>query len=303
VSGAVLLTGASGLVGGALAEALAGAGRPLRLVSRAPERLPARAGVEAVGWDGLRLEPKALDGAAAVVHLAGEPIFGGLPTAARRERIWSSRIDSTRHLVRAIGALPASQRPDTLVCASAVGFYGDRGDETLAEAALPGDGFLAELCVAWEGEAAAAAEHGVRVVQLRFGVVLSREGGALPALARAFRLGLGGRIGSGRQWFAWIHRDDAVGLARTALEDARLRGPLNAVAPDSVRNAVFTREMARAVRRPALLPLPAPLLRLALGPLSGELLGSRRVVPARAQELGLAFRYADLRAALTAELR
>jgi uncharacterized protein (TIGR01777 family) len=299
----VLLTGASGLIGRALAAALRDEKRPLRLVSRSPARLAAGEGVEAVGWDGLDLAPRALAGAEAVVHLAGEPIFGGLPTRGRRERIWASRIDSTRSLVRRIGELPTSERPRTLVCASAVGFYGDRGEEELREEAAPGEGFLADLCVAWEEEASRAAQHGLRVARLRFGVVLSRRGGALPMLARAFRAGLGGRIGSGRQWFPWIHLDDAVALARLALDDARADGALNATSPGVLRNADFTRAVASAVRRPALIPLPAFAVRLALRDLAGEFLGSRRVVPARAQALGQRFAHPDLASALAAELR
>jgi uncharacterized protein (TIGR01777 family) len=298
VSRPILITGASGLVGRALVAQLRAARQPLRLVSRTPERLAAAAGTSAIGWDGCTLGAAAVDGADAIVHLAGEPIFGGLPTRARRARIRTSRIDSTRSLVQRISELPASGRPRTLLCASAVGFYGDRGEEELREDSAPGRGFLAELCVAWEEEARRAEQLGLRVVQLRFGVVLSRAGGALPGLARVFRLGLGGRIGSGRQWFSWIQLDDAVALARRALEDARLSGPLNVVAPEPVRNADFTRALARALRRPALLAAPAFAVRLALRELSMELLGSRQVLPARAQALGHRFAFPDLPSAL-----
>jgi uncharacterized protein (TIGR01777 family) len=302
-SAPVVLTGATGLVGSALAKRLRGEGRALRLVSRSPRRIAVEPGVEAIRWDGISLDADALDGAGAVVHLAGESIFGGLPTRARRERIWSSRIDSTKTLVRRLAELPAARRPNRLVCASAVGFYGDRGEEELTDASPPGEGFLAELCVAWEAEARRAAELGVRVVSLRFGVVLSRAGGALAALARVFRLGLGGRIGHGRQWFSWIHLDDVVGLAHRALDDVDFIGSFAAVAPQPVRNADFTRELAHAVHRPALLPTPAFAVRLALGELAGELLGSRRVLPARAQALGHRFAHAELASALAAELR
>jgi uncharacterized protein (TIGR01777 family) len=300
MAGPVVVTGASGLVGGALVAKLRAAGRPLRLVSRAPERLAAGAGVETIAWDGLALGAEALDSAAAVVHLAGEPIFGGLPTRARRERIWSSRIDSTKRIVEGIAALPPGRRPGALVCASAVGFYGDRGEEELREDARPGDGFLADLCVAWEEEAQRAAELGVRTAQLRFGVVLSRAGGALPVLSLAFRLGLGGRIGSGRQWFSWIQLDDAVALALRAIDDPDFAGAFNAVAPAPVRNADFTRAVASALHRPALLPAPAFAVRLALGDLAGELLGSRRVLPARALALGHRFAHPELPSALSA---
>jgi uncharacterized protein (TIGR01777 family) len=302
MSGAILITGASGLVGGALARRLAGEGRRLRLVSRAPARLALPAGGEAVGWDGLDLAASALAGVEAVVHLAGESIFGGVPTRTRRERMWASRIDSTRNLVRRIGELPAGERPRALVCASAVGYYGDRGEEALDETAAPGDGFLAELCVAWEEEARRAEAHGLRVARLRFAVVLSRAGGALPPLSRVFRAGLGGRLGSGRQWFPWIHLGDAVGLLHLAVDDARADGALNAAAPGAVRNADLTRELARTLGRPALIPVPAFAVRLALGDLASELLGSRRAVPARAAALGYRFAHPDLPSTLAAEL-
>jgi uncharacterized protein (TIGR01777 family) len=217
--------------------------------------------------------------------------------------MWASRVDSTRRLVQRIGELPPAERPRVLVCASAVGYYGDRGEAELREESEPGDGFLADLCVAWEEEAKRAVEHGLRVARLRFAVVLSRTGGALRPLARAFRAGLGGRLGSGRQWFPWIHLDDAVGLLRLALDDARVDGALNAASPGAVRNADLTREVARALRRPALLPLPAFAVRLALRDLASELLGSRRVVPARAAALGYHFAHPDLASTLSAELR
>lgn len=300
--GAVVVTGASGLVGSALVARLRAAGRPLRLVSRSPGRIAAGPEVETVGWDGLSLAASALDGAAALVHLAGEPIFGAPPTRARRERMWTSRIDSTRSIVERIAELPAGRRPGALVCASAVGFYGDRGETELTEQAAPGTGFLAELCVAWEAEAQRAAELGVRVARLRFGIVLSRAGGALPVLARVFRLGVGGRLGSGRQWLSWVHRDDVVALALRAIDEPDFAGPVNAVAPAPLRNADFTRAVASAVHRPAWFAAPAFAVRLALGPLAGELLGSRRVVPARALALGHRFAHPELRSALAAEL-
>ena len=297
----VVVTGGSGLIGRALVAKLLGSGFQVRLPSRKPDRLARREGVVPVAFEQLA-DPAVLAGTAAVVHLAGESIFGGLPTRARRERIWSSRIDSTKRIVEGIAELPAAHRPRALVCASAVGFFGDRGEEELREESPPGEGFLAELCVAWEAEAQRAAAHGVRVARLRFGVVLSREGGALPPLARAFRLGLGGRIGSGRQWFSWIHRDDVAALLRRAVDDPDFAGAFNAVAPEPVRNADFTRAVASALRRPALLPAPAFAVRLALGPLAGELLGSRRVLPARVLALGHRFVHPDLASALAAEL-
>jgi uncharacterized protein (TIGR01777 family) len=243
-----------------------------------------------------------LRGADAVVHLSGESIFGGLPTATRRRRMWKSRVETASAIAAALGALPASERARVFVCASAVGFYGDRGEEALDETSLPGTGFLAELCVAWEAAASEAEAHGVRRVSTRFGVVLSKRGGALAPLSRVFRLGLGGRLGDGRQWFPWIHLDDAVGLLRAALADDAWRGAVHAVAPGCVRNAEFTRALAGAVHRPALLPVPGFAVRAALGELSGELLGSKRVVPRAAEQHGYAFAYPELANALAAEL-
>jgi len=302
VAGPVLVSGASGLVGGEIVRRLRAAGEPVRVLTRDATRIRPDAGIETCVWNGVDVPEAALRGARGVVHLSGESIFGGLPSAARRERIRASRIESTHRLARAIASLPAAERPSVLVCASAVGFYGDRGEETLDEAAAPGHGFLAALCVDWEAAAAEVEALGVRRASLRFGIVLSARGGALAQMAPIFRLGLGGRIGSGRQWMPWIHLDDAAGLALRALEDASLKGPLNAVAPEAVRNADFTRTLARTVGRPAFLPVPALPLRLALGDLAGELLGSRRVVPARAREAGYAFARGELGAALAAEL-
>jgi uncharacterized protein (TIGR01777 family) len=259
------------------------------------------AGAELCGWDGAAVEPSLLRGADAVVHLAGEPVFGGLPDAGRRRRMRESRIGSARAIARALGALPAGERPRVLVCASAVGYYGDRGEESLDEASPPGRGFLADLCVEWEAAAAEAEAHGVRRASLRIGVVLAREGGALASLARIFRLGLGGRVGNGRQWFPWVHVDDVVGLIRAALERDDWRGAINAVAPGPVRNAEFTRALARTVHRPAWLPVPAFAVRAALRDLSVELLGSRRIAPRFAAEHGYRFAHPDLTGALAAE--
>ncbi|MFQ5418350.1 MAG: TIGR01777 family oxidoreductase, partial [Myxococcota bacterium] len=230
------------------------------------------------------------------------PIFAGRLSAARRRRIRRSRIDSTAALVRALAELPESRRPRVLVCASAVGFYGDRGEERLDEDSAPGTGFLSEICCDWEAAAGGGREHGVRVVQLRLGVVLAREGGALSRMATAFRMGAGGRLGSGRQWFSWIHIDDAVALILSVLADPCYSGPVNATAPEPVRNAELTRALARQLRRPALLPVPAFALRAALGELSGELLGSRHVTPARALAAGFEFALPELGLALTREL-
>jgi hypothetical protein len=303
MSGEILLSGATGLIGGRLLPALGREGHAVRALTRRPESAPPLAAPHRwLRWDGSRVAPEAVAGAEGVVHLAGEPVFAGRLTAARRERILASRVESTRSLVAAIGALPQPERPRVLVCASAVGFYGSRGDERLEEEAPPGRGFLAEVCRAWEAEALAAARHGVRCVTLRIGIVLAREAGALPKMALPFRLGLGGRLGDGRQWVPWIHADDVVSLIRAALRDDGYAGPLNAVAPEPVRNAELTRALARVLHRPAFFAVPAFALRAALGELSGELLGSRRCVPRRALARGFSFRFATLEPALAEEL-
>jgi uncharacterized protein (TIGR01777 family) len=289
-------------MGRVLCDALARDGAAVVALTRKPGKQTPRAGVEFASWDGARVEPDVLRGADAVVHLAGESIFGGLPTAERRRRMWSSRVEPASAISDALRRLPVGERPGVFVCASAVGFYGDRGEERLDEASPPGTGFLADLCVAWEAAASEAEAHGVRRVSMRFGVVLSKRGGALAPLSRVFRFGLGGRLGDGRQWFPWIHLDDAVGLVRAALDDGALRGPVNAVAPGCVRNAEFTRALAGVVHRPALVPVPAFAVRAALGELSGELLGSKRVAPRAAQQHGYAFAHPELASALAAEL-
>ncbi len=301
----LLVSGATGLIGGRLLATYAREGPRVLALTRSPARAAAALGARhaAVGWDGVRVPGDALAEADALLHLAGEPVFGGLPTPSRLARIRSSRVDSTRAIVAGIAALPAQRRPRALVCASAVGIYGSRGDEELPEEAPPGEGFLADLCRDWENTALGAEAYGVRVVCLRFGIVLAAEGGALALMARIFRLGLGGRLGSGRQWVPWIHADDAVGLVRRALEDPGLDGPVNVVAPGCVRNAELTRALAARLHRPALLPAPAFAVRAVLGPLAGELLGSRRVVPRRAGQLGHAFAHPGLESALARELR
>jgi uncharacterized protein (TIGR01777 family) len=255
-----------------------------------------------VVWDGIHVPRAALAGAAAVVHLAGEPIFGGLFTPARQTRICESRIRSTEHLAGSLGELAAEARPGVLVCASAVGYYGSRGEERLDELKGPGEGFFPRLCAAWEAAAALAARQAVRVVQLRIGIVLAREGGALPKMLLPFRLGLGGPLGDGRQWVPWIHIDDLVALVQKALADTSWIGPVNAVGPAPVRNAELTAELARRLHRPAFLRLPALALRALLGEVAGELLGSRFVVPQRALDSGFRFAHETLASALAAEL-
>lgn len=283
------VTGATGLVGQALTRSLERDGVEVAAFSRDPKRLPTAQQRNARTWPP-RPEDVALDG---IVHLLGEPVAGRW-TRAKKDAIRASRVDGTRRLVDAIEALPAERRPRVLVSASAIGLYGDRGDEVLTETSSPGSDFLADVCVQWEREAARAESLGVRTVMLRIGLVMSREGGALGAMLPAFRMGLGGSMGSGAQWWPWIHIDDLVGLVRLALEREELRGPLNATAPSPERQRDFAKVLARVLGRPAFLPAPAFALRAALGAFSEELLASRRVLPESAQKAHFSFRFTRL---------
>lgn len=288
----VLLTGGTGFVGHRLQSALVASGHTISVVTRTPERhRTARSGVSYVPWPGDVARHQAL------VHLAGEPIFARRWNAAVKQEIRRSRVESTRSLVEAMGA--TAPRPEVLVCASAVGWYGDRGDEPLDERSAPGAGFLAEVCQAWESEALRAEALGVRVVRLRIGVVLGAGGGALARMLLPFQLGLGGPIGSGRQWFPWIHARDLCELFVRAVDDTRLRGALNGVAPEPVTNRDFARALGRALHRPAFLPTPAFALRLALGEVTDVLLESQRCAPRAALEAGFEFKFPALAPALS----
>ncbi|GAB4238206.1 MAG: TIGR01777 family oxidoreductase [Acidobacteriota bacterium] len=289
----ISLTGATGLIGGRLLVRLQEAGARIRVVGRRPV-----GGGEFCSWDllGPEPDPACWEGAEAVVHLAGEPIAGRLWTRAVRDRIRRSRVEGTRNLVESLRRCRV--RPRILVAASAVGYYGSRGEELLDEAAPPGTGFLAEVCRAWEAAAAEAAELGIRVVHLRIGIVLAREGGFLPSLLPLFRRGLGARLGDGKQFLPWIHIRDLVNLVLTVLRDERYSGAVSAVAPNPVTNAEFTRCLSRLLRRPALLRVPKTLLRLA-GPMGRELLlAGQRAVPAKALSLGFRFEFPELEPAL-----
>ena len=297
----LVITGATGTIGRPLVERLLGAGHTVEAWSRDPDAartwLPARCRV--ADWNPTQpLDPLRLRGLDAVVHLAGEPIAGGRWSTDRRGAIRDSRVAGSAALVAAIAALPCEQRPRALVAASAIGFYGDRGDERLAEDAAPGTGFLADVCRAWEAETLRAAELGVRAVALRIGLVLDPRGGLLRALLPAFRLGLGGPLGSGGQWMSWIHRDDLVDLIERALVAPELAGPVNAVAPSPVTNREFARTLGAVLARPAWLRMPAPLLRLLAGELGVAMLASQRVVPRAAQHWGVRFRHPELHGAL-----
>ena len=235
-----------------------------------------------------------ISGLNAIVNLAGEPILG-LWTKEKKRRIRESRVLGTRRLIEAIAN--AGQRPEVLVNASAIGFYGDTGENSVDEFSAPGNGFLADVCRDWEAEAARATSCGVRVVFVRIGFVLGR-GGALKLLRPLFKLGLGGKLGNGRQWMSGVHVEDLAEMIVWILENDRLQGPVNAVMPEPFRNADFTRELARSVARPALLPAPAFALRLAFGELADSMLGSSRVIPRVAQNAGYQYQFATLPSAL-----
>lgn len=289
----VLLTGGTGFIGEPVARALRTAGHDVTIVSRQPGFVPAKA----IAWDAVGAVMPETD---AVVNLAGESIAAGRWTDARKAAIVASRVDGTRALVAAMAASAA--RPKVLVSASAVGFYGPRGDEELDEEAPSGEGFLASVCRQWEEAAWRARDLGVRVAALRIGVVLGPGGGALGRMVIPFRAGVGGRLGSGRQWMSWIHRDDVVGLVLAAVEREAYDGPVNATAPAPVRNCDFTVALARAVHRPAFFPVPAVALRLLLGEMAEMLLTGQRVVPTAALAAGYAFKQPELAEALVAAL-
>ena len=289
------VTGATGLLGKNLLRALDAPIALCRDPARAAASLP---GTRLRKWDPLAGADTAgaLDGADVVYHLAGEPVADTRWSDAQKARIRDSRVLGTRALVTAMEG--AAQRPSVLVSASAVGFYGDRGDEVLDETSTGGSDFLASVCAAWEAEAMAAGRLGVRVVCVRMGIVLAREGGALAKMLPPFKLGAGGRLGNGRQWMPWVHLDDAVGLLLHAASTPSLRGPMDAVSPNLVTNADFTAALGHALHRPAVIPVPNFALRVAFGEMAAVLTASQRALPRAAVASGYAFRYPELAGAL-----
>jgi uncharacterized protein (TIGR01777 family) len=293
------ITGATGLIGAALAASVAADGHDVVGISRSPEaavgRVPSLTAAFAPD------DPRATRGADVVVHLAGEPVAGRW-TAAKRARIRDSRIDGTRQLVDLLRELSPQERPKALISTSAVGFYGDRGDDELDEASAPGDDYLARVCQDWESEAHQATALGVRVVCIRFGIVLSPAGGALQEMLRPAKLGVSGPLGRGRQWWSWLHLDDAVRLIRFAAE-GDIEGALAGCTEHPVRQRDFAKALGRALGRPAFLPAPGWALRLILGGFATELLTSKRLLPRRALEAGFEFDHPELAGALEDLLR
>lgn len=275
----IAITGASGFIGQRLTARLAQAGHKVRGLMR-------------------NFTPSDLDCSDAVIHLAGEPVAQRW-SAEVKQRIRSSRTEGTRRLV---DALAAPNRPRILIGASAVGYYGERGDEVLTESSAPGQGFLPEVCVEWERESLAARRHGVRVALIRIGLVLGPGGGALAKMVTPFRLGVGGRLGSGKQWMPWVHLDDLCALFEFAINQPAVEGPLNGVAPNPITNAEFTQALARAVHRPAIFPVPRFAVDILFGEMAQILFNSQRAVPRAAEAAGFRFQYPRAAEALQAVL-
>jgi uncharacterized protein (TIGR01777 family) len=296
----IVVSGASGLVGSALVPALRSAGHGVsRLVRGRAAQAP-----DEIAWrpEANEIDVDSLEGTDAIVNLAGENIGQGRWTAARRERILRSRVDATRTLVSAMGRM--QRRPEVFVSASAIGYYGNRGEEVVTEESRIGHGFLPEVCLAWETHADGAARQGIRTVVTRFGVILAKEGGALARLLPLFRAGLGGRLGSGQQWMSWISLEDVAGGILHVLRDSCCAGRMNFVAPAAVTNAEFTRALGHALRRPTLLSVPAWALRIAVGSqmANDALLASARAAPQRLSEVGYVFRHPTIASAFEAML-
>ena len=302
----ILVSGSTGFVGTALAGALQAEGHEIVRLLRPgnPQKNAGAAGAQSIAWDPVanKFDVAAAEGADALVHLAGASIAEGRWNSARKRLLRTSRVDATRQLFAAVANL--QRPPRVVVAASAIGYYGNRGDETLTEASAAGSDFLSAVCRDWEAETARGADFGARVVQLRSGIILGAHGGALPKILLPFKLGAGGRLGDGRQWMSWITLRETVRIIQFALTTATLAGPVNSVAPNPVRNSEFTGILAKTLHRPALFPAPAFALRLALGEMADALLlGSQRVLPSKLVEAGYRFEQPDLAGALAEILR
>ena len=301
--GPVLLSGASGMLGAAVGKALASQGvQVLRLVRREPKSSQEiRWNPSAPDGDLTGETLQTLQGLSAAIHLSGANVSSRRWTKAYKEEMYESRAGTTKVLSEILARI--AKPPSVLVCASAVGFYGERGDQILDEGSAPGDGYFPSLCQAWEAATRPAEEAGIRVVHLRFAMVIGPDGGALARLAPIFKLGLGGKLGSGRQWMSWISEADAVAAILYAIGSPKISGPVNASSPQPVTNAEFTRLLGEAVHRPAILPAPAFALRLAFGEMADEaLLASTRAIPKRLQEAGFSFQHPTLSGAFAAAL-
>jgi len=298
----VTLTGATGLIGPQLLQALRASGAEVTILTRDPASAREKLGdVEAIAWD-LMSEPApvaALAGRDAVVHLAGEPVAQRWSPKVKRA-IEESRVQGTRNLIE--GLRGANPRPATLISSSAIGYYGPHGEEPLDEEAPAGNDFLAQVCLEWEAEAAKATELGLRVVQVRTGVVLDSSGGALAKMLPPFRLGVGGPVAGGRQYISWIHTADLVGMMVAAISDQRWVGPVNGTAPEPLHNRDFSRVLGRVLKRPALLPVPAVALQLLYGEMAEIVTTGARVVPAKPLVLGYEFQHPELEEALRSAL-
>ncbi|MFL6237624.1 MAG: TIGR01777 family oxidoreductase [Thermoanaerobaculia bacterium] len=295
----IVITGGSGLIGSAVAREMGSAGHEVVVLTRNTSRMgPLPSNTRATQWDGKTPGDwaKLLDGDTAIVHLAGDPVAEGRWTEEKKRRIRDSRVESGRAVLEAVRQ--AKAKPRALLQGSAVGYYGDAGDEVLTESHPPGDDFLARVCVEWEASTAEAAALGVRRPVLRTGIVLSREGGALPRMALPFRLLAGGPLGDGRQWLPWIHEADEVGAIRFLIEREDADGPFNLTAPGPLTSRDFSRALGEVLRRPSFAPAPGFALRLLLGEMADALLHGQRAVPRRLLDLGYVFRYPEALGAL-----
>jgi uncharacterized protein len=295
----ILVTGATGLIGSRLTQALEAAGHTVLKAVRREARHDRE-----VRWilERNEIDAAQLEGLAGVVHLAGANIAGQRWSESYKQEIRESRVKGTRLIAETLAKL--NDKPRVFVCASAIGYYGDRGDEELTESSPPGEGFLPEVCTAWENSCQAARDAGIRTVNARIGVVLSQDGGALKSMLLPFKLGLGGVIGNGRQYFSWLALDDIVSALRFALENESISGPVNLVAPEPVTNRQYTKTLGKVLGRPTIFPMPGFAAKLAFGEMADELLlASTRVLPAKLQEAGFAFGYPQLEPALRHVLR
>lgn len=293
----ILITGGTGFIGRPLSRELRNSGHTVVVTTRQTSDSK-----EKLTWNPPAIIPSdIISGFDAVINLAGEPVAPGRWTKRRKELIMSSRIDTTLALVESIKK--ASSKPKVLISASAIGYYGGHGDEYIAEDTPPASDFLAKVCKAWETEAVKAQESGIRVVIIRIGGVLESDGGALPKMMTPFKLFLGGPIGSGKQWFSWIHRDDVIGIIKYTVENESVYGPVNAVSPNPVTNKEFSSALGKALHKPSWLAVPAFVLKLTLGELGGMLLTGQRVMPDKILKSGYNFKYTKLEDALKAIFR